>query len=114
LRDDYLDYAGRKKLLGKSTGNDLKEKKFTMPLIHSLKNSPKKRASEIMNLIKSNNTKKFDEVFYFVNEYGGLDYTVEMTKSYCDKAKLFIENYPSSPAKESLMLLLDFVSEREY
>ncbi|HQY21442.1 MAG TPA: polyprenyl synthetase family protein, partial [Ignavibacteria bacterium] len=40
LTDDILDYTGRKKLLGKSTGNDLKEKKFTLPLIISLKNAP--------------------------------------------------------------------------
>ena len=113
LRDDYLDYAGRKKLLGKSTGNDLKEKKFTLPLIYSLKKAPKTRASAIMKLIKSSTTKKFTEVYKFVNEFGGLEYTIERTRQYCNLALSFISPYPESPAKESLISLLDFVSERD-
>ena len=52
LSDDILDYTGRKKLLGKSTGNDLKEKKFTLPLIVSLRNAPKRKSNDIMKLIK--------------------------------------------------------------
>lgn len=113
LRDDYLDYAGRKKLLGKSTGNDLKEKKFTLPLIYSLKTAPKSRSSEIMKLIKSSAAKKFTEVYKFVNEYGGLEYTIEKTKHYCNLALSYISPYPESPVKDSLIALLDFVSERE-
>ncbi|MGH2574309.1 MAG: polyprenyl synthetase family protein, partial [Ignavibacteria bacterium] len=42
LRDDVLDYVGKKKIMGKSSGSDLKEKKFTLPLIHALNNSSKK------------------------------------------------------------------------
>lgn len=114
IRDDILDYTGRKKLLGKSTGNDLKEKKFTLPLIVSLKNAPKKRSSEIMKLIKSDRTKKFDEVFEFVIQYGGVEYAVNKVKEYSDLAKNAISDFENNEVKESLMEFVEFVSTREY
>ncbi len=114
LRDDALDYTGRKSLLGKSTGNDLKEKKFTLPLIYSLDNAPKKRSAEIMKLIKSDEKKKFEEVYYFVLEFGGIKYTAEKTKEYCSKAKESLHIFPESDSKNSMISLLNFVSEREF
>lgn len=114
LRDDMLDYIGRKSLLGKSTGNDLKEKKFTLPLIHSLANSPKNKASRIMKLIKSDEKFKFDEVYNFVNEYGGIEYTNSKTDYYCSIAEKSIRDYNPSEVKSSLIELLNFIRNREY
>ena len=114
LRDDLLDYVGRKKLLGKSTGNDLKEKKFTLPLIISLQNAPKKKSSEIMKLIKGNSLKKFESVYDFVNEYGGIDYTIEKIQHYSKNARTAISKFSHSDEKTSLTGLIDFISKREY
>ena len=114
LRDDLLDYTGRKKLLGKSTGNDLKEKKFTLPLIVSLQNAPKKKSSEIMKLIKGDSIKKFESVYDFVNEYGGIDYTIDKVLYYSKNAKNAISKFTQSEEKTSLFKLIDFVSMREY
>ncbi len=42
IRDDILDYEATG-LTGKIAGNDIKEKKITLPLIHALENaSPQK------------------------------------------------------------------------
>jgi octaprenyl-diphosphate synthase len=114
LRDDILDYTGRKKLLGKSTGNDLKEKKFTLPLIVSLRNAPKKRSGEIMKLIKSDRTKKFDEVLEFVMQYGGVEYTMQKINEYSSAAKNSLNNFKDSIVKESMMEFVDFVSGRDF
>lgn len=114
LRDDILDYTGRKKLLGKSTGNDLKEKKFTLPLIVSLRNAPKKKSNEIMKLIKSDRTKKFDEVYDFVVGFGGVDYAIEKVNEYSSTAKNYLSGFKNSDVKESMMELVDFVVKREH
>ncbi|HMS63651.1 MAG TPA: polyprenyl synthetase family protein [Ignavibacteria bacterium] len=114
LRDDILDYTGRKKLLGKSTGNDLKEKKFTLPLIISLKNAPKKRSNEIMKLIKSDRTKKFDEVYEFVKQNGGIEYSIRKANEYSDLAKNSIKDFKDSKVKEAMLEFVDFVNGREY
>lgn len=114
LRDDILDYTGRKKLLGKSTGNDLKEKKFTLPLIVSLRNAPKKKSNEIMKLIKSDRTKKFDEVFDFVLENGGVDYAIKKVSEYAALAKYSLNDFKNSQAKDSMLEFVDFVCSRDF
>ncbi|MDQ3194102.1 MAG: polyprenyl synthetase family protein [Bacteroidota bacterium] len=114
LRDDILDYTGRKKLLGKSTGNDIKEKKFTLPLIIALRNAPKKNSGEIIKLIKSDRTKKFDEVYAFVVEYGGVEYTIEKVNEYASIAKSSLNDFEESNVKNSLLEFADFVSERDH
>lgn len=114
LRDDLLDYTGRKKLLGKATGNDLKEKKFTLPLLIALKNAPSKNSREIMRLIKSESQKKFDSVYYFVEEYGGIEYTQEKIFKYSEQALAAIKSFANNESKESLTELVSFVSTREY
>ena len=114
IRDDILDYTGRKKLLGKSTGNDLKEKKFTLPLIVALRNAPKKRSAEIMKLIKSDRTRKFDEVYEFVIDNRGVEYAADKVIEFSDKAKNSLSDFKESNVKNSLVEFADFVSKREY
>jgi octaprenyl-diphosphate synthase len=114
LRDDLLDYTGRKKLLGKATGNDLKEKKFTLPLLVALRNAPSKKSKEIMKLIKSDSNKKFDTVYYFVEEFGGIEYTVGKISHYANLALESLESFTDSESKDSLAELASFVSNREY
>lgn len=114
IRDDILDYTGRKKLLGKSTGNDLKEKKFTLPLIVALRNSPKKRSAEIMKLIKSDRTRKFDEVYEFVMNNGGVEYAAGKVSEFSDNAKNSLRDFKENNVKDSLLEFADFVSKRDY
>lgn len=114
LKDDYLDYAGRKKLLGKSVGNDLKEKKFTLPLIIALKNAPKKKSAEIMKLIKSDSNKKFNTVHDFVYEFGGMEYTENKIKEFSQTAREAICIFKESETKKSLLKLVDFLEIREH
>lgn len=114
LQDDLLDYTGRKKLLGKSPGNDVKEKKFTLPLIHSLENAPKGKGNEIIKMIKGKKNNVFEKVYNFVSEYGGLEYSKEKIKQYSNDALQSICIFPDSPAKNSLKMLVNFVGEREY
>ncbi len=114
LRDDLLDYTGRKKLLGKATGNDLKEKKFTLPLLIALKNAPAKNSKEIMKLIKSESGKKFEAVYYFVEQYGGIEYTQKKIAHYADLALGSIDKFVRNDSKDSLVELVSFVSNREY
>lgn len=114
IRDDILDYDGEKKFLGKTTGNDLKEKKFTLPLIVALRNAPKKRSVEIMRLIKSDRTKKFAEVRHFVKEYGGIEYAHGKIDEYSTIAKNALNDFKDSDVKNSLMEFIDFVRSRDY
>jgi octaprenyl-diphosphate synthase len=113
LRDDLLDYVGKKKIMGKSSGSDLKEKKFTLPLIHALNNSSKKESKEIIDLVKNGSySKSRSIVLDFIKEYKGIDYTEEKTREFCGIAKSKISNFKSSETKETLITFVDFIAER--
>lgn len=113
LRDDVLDYVGKKKIMGKSSGADLKEKKFTLPLIHALNNSSKSESKEIINLVKNGSySKSKNIVFDFIKAHNGIDYTVEKTRQFCGAAKLNISDFKTSEVKDTLMNFADFIGER--
>jgi octaprenyl-diphosphate synthase len=113
LRDDVLDYIGKKKIMGKSSGSDLKEKKFTLPLIHALKNSSKKESKEIIDLVKNGSySKSKNIVFDFIKEYKGIDYTAEKTQEFCGIAKSKIDSFKPSETKETLINFVDFIADR--
>jgi len=113
LRDDILDYIGKKKIMGKSSGSDLKEKKFTLPLIYALQNSSKKEAKEIINIVKNGSfSKSRSYVMDFINEHNGIEYTTGKTSQYCMTAKDKINGFKSSETKETLLRFADFISQR--
>ncbi len=113
LRDDILDYVGKKKIMGKSSGSDLKEKKFTLPLIHALNNASKKESKEIINLVKNGSySKSKNIVLDFIKEYKGIEYTIDKTREYCSFAKSKISVFSSSETKETLDNFVDFIGER--
>jgi len=113
LRDDILDYVGKKKLMGKSSGSDLKEKKFTLPLIHSLNNSSKKESKEIINLVKNGSFSNNRIIIRdFIKEYKGIEYTIGKTRQYCESAKSKISGFDHSETKEILINFVDFIGER--
>lgn len=114
IRDDLLDYVGRKSITGKPTGLDLSEKKLTLPLIHAIAKAPKKEGKEILSTIKSGGKKmKVQEVLEFVTRYGGLEYAASRAVHYSALAKENISTFPDSPSKRSLSAFADFVVQRE-
>jgi octaprenyl-diphosphate synthase len=114
IRDDLLDYVGRKSITGKPTGLDLSEKKLTLPIIHSLAKAPRKAGKHILAMIKDGGKKmKVAEVVEFVTSYGGLAYAASRAGQYAAQAKNSITTLPDSPAKQSLTTFADFVVQRD-
>jgi octaprenyl-diphosphate synthase len=113
IRDDMLDYIGRSSVIGKPTGIDMKEKKFTLPLIYSLARTERKTNRKIIKIIKNGASRKeIDYVIEFVNEYGGLEYTERKAQEFSQYALDAISGYPESPTKDSLSDLATFAITR--
>lgn len=113
IKDDLLDYKGTG-LLGKPTGNDLKEKKMTLPLINALNNSSSSEKKQIINIVKNynKNQSKLNEVIAFVEKKGGLKYAESKMIEYKNKAIDIISSYPNNETKESLIKLVDYTIMR--
>ena len=113
IKDDLFDYSDEK--IGKPTGIDIKEQKMTLPLIYTLNNCSSKEKSWLINSIKKHNKnkKRVKEVIVFVKENGGIEYTTNKMHDYKNKALAILENYPTSPYKDSLLQMIDYVVERK-
>jgi octaprenyl-diphosphate synthase len=114
IRDDILDYEGTG-ITGKIVGNDIKEKKITLPLIYALDNSANSKKRHILNIVKSRKKTKSEisEVINFVIEYGGLDYAELKMNLYRDKALAILDSYPESEIKESLREFVGYTTSRK-
>ncbi len=115
IRDDIFDFKSKGSIIGKPVGNDLKEKKITLPLLFSLRNAPPKQASEIKKMIKDTKLKaaQIKEISKFVIDNGGIDYAESKARFYSEKAQATIVNFVDCPAKRSLIAFSNFVIERQ-
>jgi len=113
IKDDLFDYGNEK--IGKPTGIDIKEQKMTLPLIYTLNHCDEKDRKWLINSIKNHNKdhKRVKEVIAFVKNKGGLEYAVSKMKSFQKEALQILDNYPQSPYKDSLVLMVNYVIERK-
>ena len=114
IRDDILDYEGTG-LTGKTVGNDIKEKKITLPLIHALEQSSNSKKRHILNIVKNKKKTRaeINEVISFVTDYGGLEYAELKMNQYRDKALAILDSYPDSEVKESFKEFVYYTSSRD-
>ncbi|MDI3527032.1 MAG: octaprenyl-diphosphate synthase [Tenuifilum sp.] len=111
IRDDLFDYQPSG-AIGKPTGNDIKEQKLTLPLIYSLKNANKQERKRILRLITMGKKESIPEIIAFAKQSGGLEYTHQKMLEFRDKAKDILNNIPDSEYKDSLLILTDFMVNR--
>jgi octaprenyl-diphosphate synthase len=114
IRDDLLDYLGNG-LTGKAYGNDIKEKKITLPLIHALEQSGNSIKKHILGIVrkKKKTRQEIKEVISFVYENGGMDYAELKMNQYRDKALAILDSYPDSEVKDSLKAFVHYTTSRE-
>jgi octaprenyl-diphosphate synthase len=113
IRDDILDYEGNG-LTGKISGNDIKEKKITLPLIHALEKSSVVRKKNILKIVGNRKKKRSDieEVIRFVSESGGIEYAALKMDQYRDKALAILDTYPESEVKTSIKDFVNYTTSR--
>lgn len=113
IKDDILDYEANS-LTGKRTGNDIKERKLTLPLIQALELASSSRRREIISIVKKKKKtrQEIDEVIRFVVEVGGLQYAETRMNGYRDKALAILDSYPDSEYKDSLKKFVSFTTTR--
>lgn len=114
IKDDLFDYASEN--VGKPTGNDIKEKKLTLPLIHSLNKVDRETKRKMIYIIKNNNTdkEKVQWVIRQVEASGGISYATEKMNAYRDEAIQILHEFPESPIRQGLADMVFFVTDRKY
>lgn len=114
IKDDLFDYGTED--IGKPTGNDIKEKKMTLPLIYALNHLDKKTVKEIIYIVKNNNRdrKKVQWVIDKVQAAGGIKYAAEKMFQYRDEALGILYKYPDTPVRKALEELVRYTTDRKF
>ena len=114
IKDDLFDYGTAN--VGKPTGNDIQEKKMTLPLIYTLSHVDKKTMKEIIYIVKNNNKdkKKVQWVIDKVVETGGIKYATEKMFEYRDEALKILNQYPVTPIRQALEELVRYTTDRKH
>jgi len=112
IKDDLFDFGTDD--VGKPVGNDIKEKKMTLPLIYALKHSDRAEKRRIINLVRnhSEDKEKVAEVIDFVRKSGGLEYAQEQMFLYQKEAFAILGSFPESEYRKALEQLVRFTTER--
>ena len=110
IKDDLLDYEDAQKV-GKPTGNDIREGKFTLPLIHVYEQADEAKRNEMLRLLEEADVERLQEM---ARRDGGIRYATQCLERLKAEAEACLSVYPDSPVKSSLLLYLDYVSSRSY
>lgn len=114
IKDDLFDYSSEN--IGKPTGNDIKEKKLTLPLIYTLNSTDKATRRKIIFIVKNNNQdkEKVNWVIKQVEDTGGITYAKEKMNAYKSEALAILHEFPDSASRQGLEDMVLFVTERKY
>ncbi len=114
IKDDIFDYQ-TKGILGKPTGNDIKEKKITLPLLYVLNNAKAGERKRVLRLIKHKhkNSAVVNELIKMVTEKGGLDYAEKKMLEFKDRAVAGLMEFDDCEARASLIELMEYITTRK-
>lgn len=113
IKDDLLDFGYED--TGKARGTDIKGKKLTLPLIHTLSTSSSSDKRKILRAIKKGDSdpKKVDEVINLVARNGSLEYAEKIMHKYKDDALNILRSFPENDASLALEKLVRFTTDRK-
>ncbi|MEO6917007.1 MAG: polyprenyl synthetase family protein [Chitinophagaceae bacterium] len=114
IKDDLFDYGEAD--IGKPTGNDIQEKKITLPLIYTLNTVDIAKKRKLIYILKNNNRdkKKVKEVIAEVVNAGGIRYANEKMLQYRDTALDILYQFPESEVRQALEELVRFTTDRKF
>lgn len=114
IKDDLFDYGSES--IGKPTGNDIKERKLTLPLIYTLNTVSPEKKRELIYIIKNENKRK-KNVQYVIDEVvkaGGIQYATDKMNRYRDEAIEILKQFPQNEIRDGLESLVRFTTDRKY
>lgn len=102
LVDDILDYEGNPADIGKNVGDDLREGKPTLPLIHLMQNGSPTERMLARQAIEQGETQAFDQILSAVQHSGALDYARSKAAQETEAAQAALEAFAPSPYTDAL------------
>ncbi len=113
IKDDTFDYY-HDPIIGKPTGNDLREGKVTLPLIYALSRTDLPERDEMLALVNKEepSSDDIDRLIEFAKRAGGIDYAYETMKRLRDEANDVLSPFSPDDTVDQFREVFDYVIER--
>jgi octaprenyl-diphosphate synthase len=112
--DDLLDYGGNSAVIGKNTGDDFRDRKLTLPVIHAVARADADERAFWVRVIEQGDQRDGDLVraMAILERHGSNHYARESALSWAARAKAALHALPDTPLRRALSDLTDFVVDR--
>jgi len=113
IRDDLLDYSKRE--TGKTAGNDIYERKITLPFIAALESASLIERRKMRWLYRKRNktTDEVEKVRSFVKTKGGFEYAYQKMEYHAGLALSKLNEFPDSETRHLFSEFIRFVIYRK-
>ncbi len=114
IKDDLLDYQPASQT-GKTAGNDLKERKITLPLLYLLNRASAAERKILIRRLSTIRDHEEDvaEIQRRVIESGAVAYTQQVMEDYERQALDILSDYPDGPIRHALEGYCHFILQRK-
>jgi octaprenyl-diphosphate synthase len=113
MRDDILDYTGNSSMIGKPVGNDLKDGKMTLPLLHLLRDAPLHKQVTIRGLMATPGGRARRKLIRMVCEQGGVAAAELEAAALIEKAVIQLQQFPESEEKQAVRDMTSYLLQRK-
>lgn len=104
IKDDLFEFEGKKSIIGKPVGKDVKENMVTLPVLHTVKNLPEKESKKMLRTMRRGpKNKQVKEIVRQVSNNGGVRYAKEKLKEYSERAIEALSVFPENRYKQALI-----------
>lgn len=111
MRDDMLDYSPELSI-GKPTGQDILEKKITLPLFGLFEKAPRSVVREVRRRMKNPDAELVSDVFAWVRQYDAMSYAREKLDAEIRQAVEVLAAFPASPSRDYLEKMAGMIAIR--
>lgn len=114
VADDILDYVGSEEVTGKPAGQDLREKKVTLPLIGALRAASPDTEEEIRDFFSGvePSDNEIRRLVDLVEELGGVEYAKKKALEFAGEAGAALDGLPAGAAVDALRKAITYVVDR--
>ena len=113
IKDDTFDYYNDP-IIGKPTGNDLREGKVTLPLIYALRREDMPEHDRMLAIVNKEtlSSEDIDVLIDYAKRAGGIEYAYETMRRLRDEATTILSPYQPDETIDQFREIFDYVIER--
>ena len=113
IKDDTFDYF-HDPVVGKPTGNDLREGKVTLPLIYALSQRHNAKRDEMKQILVKGNysTSEIEKLVEWAKACGGIEYANLKMRELCNKAESLLDEYGDNEDTRALKAIFHYIIDR--